>query len=181
MRSSNNAGLKRARRAVMAAACCAATVAGAAALWNAGPAAASALKVEASEFVVSVSDGEGNQRSIESDIVPYLPDRACFGWRLRVTDAPRLVRYREILKLPHAPAFWSGEDDEYSPHVFSADRTTATTEEFAAPDADGWLSSSWCIVDGDPVGRHSIDVYLQDALVRHFDFEVKKVGSSQSN
>jgi hypothetical protein len=128
------------------------------------------------EFLVSVSDGEGNQRSIQADVVPYLPDRACFGWRLRLAGAPTLVRYREVLTLPEAPAFWTGEDDSYSPHKYSADRTTATTEEFAAPDKDGWISSHWCIAEGDPVGAHSIDVYIDDSLVRHFAFEVKKLG-----
>src|SRR5690606_28457983 len=101
-----------------------------------GPAAAAGYTVEVAEFVVSVGDGEGSERSITSTLVPYLPDRACFGWRIRLAEAPPIVRLREVLRLPEAPLFWSGEDDQYSPHVFSADRTTATTETFAAP-ADG--------------------------------------------
>ena len=131
--------------------------------------------LEAAEFVVSVSDGEGNERSMEADVVPYLPERACFGWRIRFAEAPPLVRYREVLKLPEAPAFWSGENDAYSPHVYSADRTTATTEQFAAPDPEGWIESAWCIAEGDPVGAHSIDVYIDDRHVKRFDFEVRKL------
>lgn len=134
-----------------------------------------AYTVESAVFVVSVSDGEGNARSVEADLVPYLPNRACFGWRLRLGAAPAVVRYREVLKLPEAPAYWSGEHDAYSPHAYSADRTTATTEQFAAPDAEGWIASSWCIAEGDPVGLHSIDVYIDGEHVRHFDFEVKKL------
>src|SRR3546814_14139846 len=68
----------------------------------------------------------GSERSIASTLVPYLPDRACFGWRIRLAEAPPVVRVREVLRLPEPPLFWSGEDDPYSPHVFSADRTTAT-------------------------------------------------------
>jgi hypothetical protein len=148
----------------------------------AGPAAAAGAgyRVETAEFVVTVGDGEGSERSVASTLVPYLPDRACFGWRIRLAEAPAVVRVREVLKLPEPPAYWSGEDDEYSPHVFSADRTTATTEEFKAPQ-DGWIDSSWCIVEGDPVGAHSIDVFIEGELVRHFDFEVKKPGQSQNN
>jgi len=138
------------------------------------PGQAAAATVEAAEFVVAITDDDGNARSIEADIVPYLPGRACFGWQLRFADAPGVIQYREILKLPEAPAFWSGEGDSYSTHSYSADRTTATTEAFAAPDAEGWIYSSWCIAPGDPVGAHSIEVYIDDELVRRFDFEVKR-------
>ncbi len=147
-------------------------------IWILTPSYSRGVTLETAEFVVSVSDGEGNQRSITADVVPYLPDLACFGWRLRLNDAPRLIKYREVLTLPEPPAFWSGEDDAYSPHRFSADRTTATTEEFAAPDEEGWISSNWCIAEGDPVGPHSIDVFIDDSLVKHFDFEVKHTGTA---
>lgn len=143
------------------------------------PAAASTegITVEAAEFIVSVGDGEGGERRIASTLVPYLPDQACFGWRIRLAEAPPVVRVREVLKLPEAPAFWSGEDDPYSTHVFSADRTTATTEEYKAPE-EGWISSDWCIAEGDPLGAHSIEVFIEDALVRRFDFEVKRPGEA---
>ena len=148
--------------------------------WLPATAAEATYKVDAAEFVVSVGDGEGNERTIASDLVPYLPNQACFGWRIRLSDAPAVVRVREVLKLPEPPAFWSGEDDEYSPHTFSADRTTATTEEFKAP-VDGWLVSQWCIVEGDPTGPHAIDVYIENQHIRHFDFEVKKPAEFQNN
>src|SRR3546814_10517546 len=55
-----------------------------------GPAAASTegITVEAAEFIVSVGDGEGGERRIASTLVPYLPDQACFGWRIRLAEAP---------------------------------------------------------------------------------------------
>ena len=148
---------------------------GAPAALAAAAAAVPGYTVEAAEFVVSVSDGEGIERSAVANVVPFLPERACFGWRLRLAGAPPVVRVREVLQLPEAPAFWSGEDDAYSTHTFSADRTTAITEEYKAP-RDGWLESSWCIVEGDPVGPHSIAVYIDGTLARHFDFEVRKMG-----
>ncbi|MEO3430138.1 hypothetical protein AAFN88_14855 [Pelagibius sp. CAU 1746] len=169
-----NAGICAGRLRLFSRACPAA-LAMAACAWLAGPSSALSAEVTEAEFLVSVSDGEGNLRSVQADIVPYLPDRACFGWRLRLAGAPALVRYREVLKLPSAPDFWTGENDSYSPHRYSADRTTATTEEFAAPDKDGWISSRWCIAEGDPVGPHSIDVYVGDSHARHFAFEVKKL------
>jgi hypothetical protein len=143
-------------------------------------AAGSGYTVEVAEFVVSLGDGEGNERHIASDLVPYLPNQACFGWRIRLAEAPTLVRVREVLQLPEAPTFWSGEGDEYSPHTFSADRTTATTEEYKAP-VDGWLESQWCIAEGDPMGPHWIEVYIEGDLIRHFDFEVKKPSEFRNN
>jgi hypothetical protein len=143
-------------------------------------AAGSGYTVEVAEFVVTLGDGEGNERHIASDLVPYLPNQACFGWRIRLAEAPTLVRVREVLRLPEAPAFWSGEGDEYSPHTFSADRKTATTEEFKAP-VDGWLVSQWCIVEGDPMGAHSIEVFIDGDLIWHFDFEVKKASEFRNN
>jgi hypothetical protein len=138
------------------------------------------LAVETAEFLVVLTDGEGGRQAIASTLVPYLPNRACFGWRIRLAEAPAMVRLREVLQLPTAPAFWSGEDDAYSPHKYSADRTTATTEQFAAP-KDGWIGSSWCIVEGDPVGAHSIEVFIDDRLIRHFDFEVKRPANGVGN
>lgn len=161
---------------------------GAALLWAVAPgeglaqntADAPGFTVETAEFLVSIGDGEGRQRTFDSTLVPYMPNRACFGWRIRLADAPPVIRYREVLRLPAAPEFWTGEDDEYSPHSFSADRTTAITEEFTAPD-DGWIASSWCIAEGDPVGAHSIEVYIDGQLIRRFDFEVKKLRETTSN
>lgn len=140
------------------------------------PGAAAAFSIATAEFVVLVSDGRGNQRSVVADVVPYLPERACFGWRVRLAEPPALVRYREVLQLPEAPEFWSDEGDAYSPHVFSADRTRATTEEFVVPDENGWVSNTWCIADGDPLGPHSIDLSVEGEAVKRFDFEVKRVG-----
>src|SRR3546814_11803475 len=130
-----------------------------------GPAAASTegITVEAAEFIVSVGDGEGGERRIASTLVPYLPDQACFGWRIRLAEAPPVVRVREVLKLPEAPAFWSGEDDPYSTHVFSADRPTATTEASTAP-AEGWISSDWCNAAGEPLGAQSHKGCPEEAL-----------------
>src|SRR3546814_6785885 len=104
-----------------------------------GPAAASTegITVEAAEFIVSVGDGEGGERRIASTLVPYLPDQACFGWRIRLAEAPPVVRVREVLKLPEAPAFWSGEDDPSSTHVFSADRNPANTEDYRTSGLSG--------------------------------------------
>ena len=75
--------------------------------------------------------------------------------------------------LPKAPVLWSGENEEYSPHRFSADRTTAIAEAFAPLD-DGWIGNDWCIAEGDPLGPHSIEVFTEERLARRFEFEVRE-------
>lgn len=148
--------------------------------WTADARAAESYSVEVAEFVVSLVDGAGNERTVTSDVVPYLPDQACFGWRIRLAVHPAVLKVREVLHLPKAPATWSGEDDAYSLHSFSADRRTATTEEYKVP-RDGWLDNHWCIVEGDPLGPHWIEVYIEDELIKHFDFEVKKPSEIRNN
>lgn len=75
--------------------------------------------------------------------------------------------------LPKAPVLWSGENEEYSPHRFSADRTTAIAEAFALL-GDGWIGNDWCIAEGDPLGPHSIEVFTEERLARRFEFEVRE-------
>src|SRR3546814_16324876 len=77
-----------------------------------GPAAASTegITVEAAEFIVSVGDGEGGERRIASTLVPYLPDQACFGWRLRLAAAPPVGPVGAVLNLPTPPASSSGRE-----------------------------------------------------------------------
>src|SRR3546814_14102743 len=97
-----------------------------------GPAAASTegITVEAAEFIVSVGDGEGGERRIASTLVPYLPDQACFGWRIRLDEAPPVVRVREVRNLPEATALWSGDADPTSTHAIPPQRTHAPNRQY---------------------------------------------------
>ena len=91
---------------------------------------AKAFEIQKTEFVVGISDGSFEPVYSPSNVVPLLPDRACFGWRIWISGDEKLVFTREILKLPDQPAYWSGEDNSYDTSRISEDRTTATTEEY---------------------------------------------------
>jgi len=124
-------------------------------------------------FDVYLVDPNGVQ-VVQSDVVPLLPGQACFGWRIRLDGADRLIKATETLELPEAPAVWSGEGDEYSPTKIVNDRKTAVTTMFHALD-EGWFGSVWCIAEGDPVGPHTIAVHVDEHLLAEFDFTVEAV------
>ncbi|MBG6158756.1 hypothetical protein IWQ52_004837 [Labrenzia sp. EL_159] len=130
-----------------------------------------AVEIEKTEFVVGLSDGNYDPVYLPSDVVPLLPDRACFGWRIKISGDEKLVFTREILKLPEQPEYWSGEDDKYSTSQISEDRTTAITDEYL-PVVDGWVENYWCVSEGDPIGDCLLEVYFGDVPAGRFEFEI---------
>ncbi|MBG6175491.1 hypothetical protein IWQ55_003322 [Labrenzia sp. EL_208] len=132
---------------------------------------ARAFEIEKTEFVVGLSDGNYDPVYLPSDVVPLLPDRACFGWRIKISGDEKLVFTREILKLPEQPEYWSGEDDKYSTSQISEDRTTAITDEYL-PVVDGWVENYWCVSEGDPIGDCLLEVYFGDVPAGRFEFEI---------
>ncbi|MBG6160591.1 hypothetical protein IWQ54_000241 [Labrenzia sp. EL_195] len=130
-----------------------------------------AVEIEKTEFVVGLSDGNYDPVYLPSDVVPLLPDRACFGWRIKNSGDEILVFTREILKLPEQPEYWSGEDDKYSTSQISEDRTTAITDEYL-PVVDGWVENYWCVSEGDPIGDCLLEVYFGDVPAGRFEFEI---------
>ncbi|MEQ8784388.1 MAG: hypothetical protein RIE06_32410 [Roseibium album] len=132
---------------------------------------AHAVEIERAEFVVGIAEGDFEPVYYRADKVPLLPDRACFGWRIKISGDEKLVFTREILKLPEQPEYWSGEDDKYSTSQISEDRTTAITDEYL-PVVDGWVENYWCVSEGDPIGDCLLEVYFGDVPAGRFEFEI---------
>ena len=129
------------------------------------------LKFDKAEFLVEVfTDGESSH-FIETVRVPLIPDEICYGWRIHLIDPMRVVKFREVFHLPDIPVELGDDYDQLGTTYAAPDGRTLITEEFAAPD-DGWISNFWCLVDGDPEGNHTIDVWIDGAFARRFDFEV---------
>ena len=137
-----------------------------------------AASVKAAEFLVSLHDREGNQTMIyQSNLVPLIPNRVCYGWRIRLASDKGLIKFKEIFSLPTEPEFWGGENDEFSPNAIAKDRKTSVTERFAYV-KDGWISHSWCVAKGDPEGKYTMEVYIEGEFAKRFDFEVRSVSSA---
>ncbi len=123
------------------------------------------------KFLVTLIDPEGQRLVYESNEVPLEPYRACYGWFIRLAGVEGMVKLREVFSLPAEPEMWSGEEDKYSPNTIAKDRLKSVTEKFAVPE-DGWVSNTWCVAEGDPEGRYSMEISIDGTFVERFDFDV---------
>src|SRR5262245_49651721 len=94
---------------------------------------------------VSITGEDGRQRHYETNAIPLLFNRACFGWRMYLGGPNRVVSLKEVLTTSQpAEQVIAGPETEVS-----ADKTTATTRMLETVQ-DGVLQRSWCIIPGDP-------------------------------
>ena len=123
-----------------------------------------------------VADGPG--QPVESNRVPHRPNRSCYSWAITVPPASRELAVREVFELPGSAPIW-GDDpasgvpapDDGSVTAVNRDRSTGVTE-FTDSLADGLIAHGWCVAEGDPIGPHRIRVFVGDALLHEFRFEV---------
>ena len=128
-----------------------------------------APKIDRAEFLVSTKDRTGRSTTIESDVVPLLPGRTSYQWRLHLREAaPKSVTLKEILTLPTPSDGWP-----LTPELTAENSRRAITEETLLA-RDGWISQSWRVADGDPPGPYSIDVHLDGGFVHRFVFHVRR-------
>lgn len=143
------------------------------------PARSQAVRTESAEFVVFLTDGRGGLQVLGSKIVPLVPNLACYGWRIRVLDIQGTVKMREVFTLPKEPDYWGGETDEFGTNRIVGDRRTSITERFEVL-RDGWVANSWCVAEGDPEGRYTMEVFINDVFIERFDFLVREPDESSS-
>jgi hypothetical protein len=104
---------------------------------------------------VSITGDDGRQRHFETNAIPLLFNRACFGWRMWVGGPNRAVYLVEVLTTSQpAEQVIAGPETEVN-----ADKTQATTRmrEFVN---DGILQRSWCIIPGDPPGTYTYNITI---------------------
>lgn len=135
-------------------------------------AAASPLAVLGSGFASEIFIDETSRYVTQTTVIPFIPNASCFVWTVRVAPEPRVVLIDEALELPIAPERWGGiEGVDDSPTTLSPDRRTATTARYVSL-IKGSFGNSWCIGEGDPVGKHRITVRHDGKLLKSFDFTV---------
>jgi hypothetical protein len=104
---------------------------------------------------VSITGDDGRQRHYESNAIPLLFNRACFGWRMYLGGPNRTVSLTEVLTTSQpAEQVIAGPETEVSP-----DKTRATTRMREVVQ-DGVLQRSWCIIPGDPPGTYTYDITI---------------------
>lgn len=94
-----------------------------------------------------------------------------FGWVIRLETPRDTIRWREELRLPAAPQTWQA-DEAGGKHTMSADRRTSILEREARVES-GMIYNLWQISPGDPRGRYTMRVMIEDLLVSTFEFDVE--------
>lgn len=133
---------------------------------------AAAVEVVDSDFQVTFQYGGSEQRLSETQ-VPLLPGNTCYTWWMKLApgDAPQTVV--EKLILPEPLADWGDAATNPDDGVeISTDGTTATSTFAPELDSEGWFSKGWCAAPGDPAGAHRIEVSVDGAVLRTYDFDV---------
>ena len=119
------------------------------------------------EFGVWDADTNAVPKLLVTKTVP-LDLGIVYGWRLHLTDNKASVRVKQVLTLPATPQTW-GKNNALR---LSGDKRTATFERQMQP-KDGWIAEFIRVADGDPEGRHKLEVYVEGQLAQTFEFETK--------
>lgn len=125
---------------------------------------------------VSITGEDGKQRHYETNAIPLLFHRACFGWRMYLGGPNRVVSLKEVLTTSQpAEQVIAGPETEVS-----ADKTKATTRMLETVQ-DGVLQRSWCIIPGDPAGTYTYDVSIDGEPRGEFVFCAIEVPDQNPN
>lgn len=125
---------------------------------------------------VSITGDDGRQRHYETNAIPLLFNRACFGWRMYLGGPNRVVSLKEVLTTSQpAEQVIAGPET-----VVSADKTRATTQMFETVQ-DGVLQRSWCIIPGDPPGTYTYDISIDGEPRGEFVFCAIEVPDQNPN
>lgn len=129
------------------------------------------------QFGIWTPDADGAMRFTATAHVPNEEEQA-YGWRVRVAESDRAVKWIETVTLPEAPDSWGDMEDD--PNVLiSDDGRTATTMGAAIPDG-GYLEGTWYVAIGDPAGAYVMSVELSDGRRASFTFRLDEPADTQS-
>ena len=123
--------------------------------------------------------GRGSQRRVrylpefqaaritETRTVPLKAGQV-YGWRLSLDTAKTTVHFREEFELPLPPQTWGYPEGQR----ISGDRKTSVLEGDAAA-VRGYIGNRWAVAPGDPCGKYTIRVFIEEKLVATFEFDVE--------
>lgn len=126
------------------------------------------ITINKAEFGLGTIDSKGEFSFTPTIKVP-LEEGKKYGWRIQLQGYQGEVTWREVLRLPKPPENWATDNGEN--FTLSQDGSEAVTKRTELP-SDGVIENFWTITPGDPIGKHKIQVYIDDRLIATFDFEI---------
>jgi len=124
---------------------------------------------------VSVIGQDGTIRYFETNAVPLLWDRACFGWRTYIGGPNRVVDMVEVLTLS-GPA----KTMIHGPETVVENNQRAVTKSQERV-INGFIQRAWCILEGDPPGTYRYEVTIDGQPRGEFIFCAIEVPSQQED
>lgn len=120
--------------------------------------------VEQAQFGTYSKEGEFTA----AKTVPLVVGQS-YGWKVKLNQLKpdAKVKWKEEFVLPATPKEWGG-----SQGAVSKDKRTNVTEREDVP-IDGWIGHAWSVAEGDPPGKYTMNVFINDTLVKTFKFQVK--------
>lgn len=126
------------------------------------------ITVSKAEFGVFRVDNRGKLTFISTTKVP-LQEGNKYGWRIKLKNYQGEVTWREVIRLPKSPETWGTDNGENFNITPKGNEGLTTRKQFAK---DGVIWNSWTVVTGDPIGKHTIFVYINNRRIASFEFEV---------
>ena len=126
------------------------------------------IVVNKTEFGVKIVNPKGKVNFFPTTTVP-LKEGDAYGWKITLDNYQGNVKWREVLTLPQPPETWTTQDNRN--FSISADGKTATSTRTVTP-VNGVIENFWTIAAGDPLGKHQIEVYIDENLIGTFAFEI---------
>lgn len=135
--------------------------------------AAPALAFEVQEQVLQVSYKHNGQEYVFDDtVVPLLPDNACYNWYIRLKEAETALTVTERMTLPRAIDWGAVATNPNDGIEITGNGTVAVSTLPVTTDELGWITHGWCAAEGDPTGRHTIEVTADSQSLAIFAFDV---------
>ncbi|NJM71381.1 MAG: hypothetical protein HC862_14780 [Scytonema sp. RU_4_4] len=126
------------------------------------------ITVKKAEFGVLRDDSNSKMSFVPTTKVPFQEGKR-YGWRIQLNEHKREVTWKEILRLPKLPETWSTSSGEN--FVISTDGMEAVTKRTQSA-KKGVIENFWTVASGDPTGKHTIAVYIDNRRVGFFEFEI---------
>jgi hypothetical protein len=132
------------------------------------------IAVSHAEFGLFKVDNNNKVSFIPTNKVPLYEGNR-YGWRIQLKDFHGEVTWREVLRLPKLPESWSTDNrEDFSISANGAQGVTTRTQSAK----NGIIQNVWTVLRGDPIGQHTIEVYIAERRIAVFEFEVIPVKKS---